>query len=96
MGHRGRRRAKTWHPELIKAAVRMRGESLTSLARNSGLQEDACRDALRTRRPMAEAAIARFIGVPVEELWPERYPAASTDVDSASQAEAHRQISGAV
>ncbi|MEW5687195.1 MAG: helix-turn-helix domain-containing protein [Pseudomonadota bacterium] len=92
MGHRGRKRAKVWHPELIKAEVRMRGESLTSLARLNRLQEDACRDALRTRRPKAEAAIAKFIGVPVEELWPDRYATSSTDVDSASDPAAHRQM----
>jgi Ner family transcriptional regulator len=81
-----------WHPELIKAEVRMRAETLTGLAKKNGLAEDACRDALRTRRPNAEAVIAEFIGVPKEELWPERYRPPSTDVDSASPAEPHRQI----
>ena len=85
---------KQWHPELIKAAVRMRGENLSSLARSSGLQEDACRDALRTRRPEAEAVIAKYIGVPVHELWPDRYPEGerSTNVDNATPEVAHRQI----
>lgn len=84
------RRAKLWHPELIKAQVRMRDETLASLSRKHGLAENACRDALRTRRPMAEEVIAKFIGVPKEELWPDRYPAEpSTNVDSATPLQAH-------
>lgn len=83
-----------WHPELIKATVRMRGESLSSLARKNGLQQDACRDALRTHRPEAEAVIAKYIQVPVHELWPDRYPEGerSTNVDNATPGISHRQI----
>lgn len=81
-----------WHPELIKAEVRMREETLTSLARKNGLAEDACRDALRTHRPAAEVVIAKFIGVPKEKLWPERYAAPeSTSVDSPTPKNTHRQ-----
>lgn len=74
----------------------MRGETLTGLALKNGLKEDACRDALRTRRPAAEVVISNFIGIPKEELWPERYGGAgsSTDVDTATPAEAHGLIGG--
>lgn len=94
---RKRSKPKTWHRELIKAEVRMRGETLTSLALTNDLAEDACRDALRTRRPDAEGVIATFIGVPASELWPDRYPecGTSTSVDSGSGPEPHRQIAGA-
>lgn len=89
---------KVWHRELIKAEVRMRGETLTSLALKNDLTEDACRDALRTRRPEAEGVIANFINVPASELWPERYPecGTSTSVDSGNGTETHRQIAGRV
>lgn len=88
---------RKWHRELIKAEVRMRDETLTSLAVKNGLAEDACRDALRTRRPEAEAVISKFISVPANELWPDRYPnsEASTDVDTRNREAAHCQISEA-
>ncbi len=75
----------------------MGGETLASLARKNGLDECACRDALRTRRPDAEAAIATFIKIPANELWPDRYPESgiSTSVDKPSAGAAHRQIAGA-
>lgn len=87
---------KEWHRELIKAEVRMRGETLTSLALKNDLTEDACRDALRTRRPEAEGVIASFINVPASELWPDRYPecGTSTSVDSGNEPIPHRQIAG--
>ncbi|MDZ4375080.1 MAG: helix-turn-helix domain-containing protein [Phenylobacterium sp.] len=95
MSRLARNRAHRWHREEIKARVRILGETLSSLARKNGLQEDACRDALRTRRPEAEAVIAKFIGVPAEELWPERYgPGPSTNVDSSTPVSAHRQNVG--
>jgi Ner family transcriptional regulator len=89
---------KKWHPELIKAAVRMRGETLTGLALKNGLPECSCRDALRTHRRAAEEVISAFIKVPLEELWPERYAgcAPSTSVDTATPREAHRQNNGAI
>lgn len=72
----------------------MRGQTLTSLAVINGLDACACRDALRTRRPEAEAIIAAFIQIPANELWPDRYPECgpSTSVDKPSEAPAHRQI----
>lgn len=93
MSRHAHKRVTSWHPELIKARVRMQGETLTGLARKNGLQQDACRDALRTRRPEAEAVIAKYIGVPAEELWPDRYGKAepSTNVDSPTPGNAHRQ-----
>lgn len=97
MGGMARRRARSgWHRELIRAHVAMRGETLTGLALKNSLKEDACRDALRTRRPEAEAVIAKFIGVPASELWPERYPdsGTSTDVDIPIVRRPQRQNAG--
>lgn len=98
MGRLSRKRSKRgWHRELIRAHVRMRGETLTSLARKNGLADDACRDALRTRRPEAEAVIAMCIGVPASELWPDRYPenGSPTDVDIPLTPAPQRQFAGA-
>lgn len=62
-----------WHPEEIKCAVRMRGTTLTALALSRDLPEAACRLALIRRHRAGEAAIAKFLGVSVQELWPDRY-----------------------
>lgn len=62
-----------WHPEQIKAAVRMRGITLSELARRHGYGADACRLALRRPWPRVERIIADELGVPPSQLWPERY-----------------------
>lgn len=61
-----------WHPEDIKAAVRKRGSTLAEISRSAGLCSDACRQALRSSWPLAEQAIADFLGVPRGELFPGR------------------------
>lgn len=98
MGRLSQKRSRPgWHRELIRAHVRMSGETLTGLARKNNLADDACRDALRTRRPEAEAVIAKCIGVPAAELWPDRYPGkgVSTDVDTPLTRRPQRQFAGA-
>lgn len=64
---------REWHPEDIKAALRKRGLTLAAVSVDAGLCEDACRQALRRPWPRAERAIAGRLGVPVEQLWPDRY-----------------------
>lgn len=64
-----------WDRFSIKAEVQRRGESLTGLAIGAGLEESACRVALVRRNTRGEKAIAAFLGIPVEDLWPERYKA---------------------
>ena len=66
---------QTWDRFSIKAEVQRRGESLTGLAIDAGLEESACRVALVRRNIRGEQAIAAFLGVPVEDLWPDRYKA---------------------
>ena len=58
------------HPEDIKAAVRKRGKTLTQLAREAGLTESACREALIRPMPAGNRAIANFLGCTVHDLWP--------------------------
>jgi Ner family transcriptional regulator len=68
------RKAKTWHPEEIKAAIRMRGTTLSRLAQDNDLEASACRQALRRpSSPAGERVISAFLSIPLQELWPERY-----------------------
>lgn len=62
-----------WHKEDIKAAIRKRGITLKQLSLDAGLSECAVR--LTFLKPVfrAEQAVANFIDVPAEELWPDRY-----------------------
>ncbi len=64
-----------WHRAQIRAAVEMKGRTLTQLALDNGLEEWACRHALTRRHIPGEKAIAAAIGVPVWELWPGRWRA---------------------
>lgn len=62
-----------WHPEDIKAAVRRRGRTLSSVARDAGIKEDALRRALVVPRRAAEAAIAAELDEHPKVIWPTRY-----------------------
>jgi Ner family transcriptional regulator len=64
-----------WHPEDVKAAVRKRGETLTSLSLKNGFSESYLRNALM--RPLfdGEQIIARFLRVSAAAIWPDRYDA---------------------
>lgn len=64
---------KGWHPEMIKAQIRMRGMTLSLLATRNDLHESACRAALIRSQPEAERVIAKYLGVSLHELWPDRY-----------------------
>lgn len=66
-------RPKGWHPADIRAAIVKRGKTLTGLALESGLDGSACRAALIRPLPNAEMAISRLLGVPLHELWPDRW-----------------------
>ena len=62
-----------WHPEEIKAAVRVRGRTLADLARNAGLADSSTRLALTLPRADAEKAISDFLSVHPMVIWPSRY-----------------------
>jgi Ner family transcriptional regulator len=70
---RTRKQPPKWHKEDIKAAIRKQGETLVSLARKKGLTETCVRNALRTPLPCGERVISDFLGIPLHELWPERW-----------------------
>lgn len=63
-----------WSPEVIKAAIAMRGMTLRALALKHGLSESACRQAInRGNSPAADRVISKFLSVPLSTLWPDRY-----------------------
>lgn len=62
-----------WHPEEIKAAVRMRDSSFEKLSRENNLPDHACRVAARRPHFKGEGVIANFLKVPPRQIWPSRY-----------------------
>jgi Ner family transcriptional regulator len=68
-----KRKPKGWHPEDIKAAVRKRGKTFTALAREHEVDPSTPR--LAASRPCytGEQIVAGFLGIPPQELWPDRY-----------------------
>ena len=66
--------AKTvWHREDIKAAVRKRGTTFFALSLANGLNHNACATALQRHHAKGEEAIAAFLGVSPQDLWPHRF-----------------------
>ena len=71
-----------WDRHAIKAEIYRRGQTLTGLARQAGLADNAIRMALMGKRwARAEQVIADFIGVPAKTLFPlpRNIPLRSTD-----------------
>lgn len=61
------------HPELIRAEIRMKGLSLADVAAAAGIGESTVRQALYKPSTAGEMAIAKVLGKPLYELWPERW-----------------------
>ena len=59
--------------EWIKFQLRMRGSSMSKLARSIGVTRQAVRNALSSPYPRMERVIAAEIGVEPHRIWPERY-----------------------
>lgn len=59
--------------EWIKYQLRLRGSSMSQLARRLGVTRQAVRNALSSSYPKMERAIAHELGLPPEAIWPERY-----------------------
>lgn len=62
-----------WHREQIKAAVRMTGQSLSSLAGANGYESSSFYWALKRPWPAVERIIATHLGRRPQEIWPSRY-----------------------
>lgn len=73
---------KGWHKADIRASVEKKGKTLTQLAREAGLSESACRQALLRPFANSEKVIADCIGVPLWELWPRRWNMDGTRIDN--------------
>ncbi|MCE9848361.1 helix-turn-helix domain-containing protein [Aeromonas allosaccharophila] len=63
-----------WHRADIIAALRKKGTSVSALSREHGLASTTLANALRNPWPKGEKIIATAIGMPVQEIWPSRYP----------------------
>ena len=63
----------TQRNEWIKFQLRIRGSSLSQLARDLGVTRQAVRNALPSRYPRMERVLAAEIGLDPQTIWPERY-----------------------
>ncbi len=63
--------ADNW--ELIKGALRVRGSSLSEVARSLGVTRNAVHHVKDRAYPAVQAEIARVLGREPAELWPWRY-----------------------
>lgn len=59
--------------EWIKFQLRMRGTSMSDLARRIGVTRQAVRNALTAPYPKMERVIANELDLAPEVIWPERY-----------------------
>lgn len=61
------------HPELIRAQIRMRGKTLTDLAKDYSLHPRVVVKALSEPSLSGEKAIADYLNMPLHKLWPKRW-----------------------
>lgn len=66
---------KVWDRHAIKAEIERKGYTLTSVAAKYGMPSQTVRNALDKPSRSGELAIAKFLGVPVHQLFPERWTA---------------------
>ncbi|MEX2941390.1 helix-turn-helix domain-containing protein [Serratia fonticola] len=64
---------KNWHRADIIAAIRKKGTTLSELSRQAGLHERTLYNVLERHWSKGEKIVSDCIGIPVEEIWPERY-----------------------
>ena len=63
----------SWHPEDIKAAIRKRGVTMSELGQAMGVDHRAASKALAEPFTKGEVAIAQYLDVPVQLLFPTRW-----------------------
>ena len=64
---------KNMHRAYIIAEIREKGSTLAQLSIDAGLHPRTLGNALERKYPKGEKIIADFIGIPPQEIWPERY-----------------------
>jgi len=62
-----------WHRADILAAVKKKGGTMVQLSTEAGLAPGTLSNVFTTPWPKGERIIARFIGIPACQIWPERY-----------------------
>lgn len=62
-----------WHPEEIKARLRMRGTTLAALSLAHGLHAATVSAVLRRPAARVQAIIADALGIDPRRIWPSRY-----------------------
>jgi Ner family transcriptional regulator len=63
-----------WHPERIKYELRLKGTTLTALAKKYGLKDSSSMSAALVRsNPANEQRIADELEIHPKEIWPSRY-----------------------
>ena len=71
------------HSEDIKAALRKRGWTLADIAKELDICPSAVSHALtRQRSRRVEETIANKIGLPLQEVWPQRYTGVSSHANT--------------
>lgn len=63
-----------WTPALIRRAIYDRHKTLKELAIENDRNPNSFRHVWKRPNQINEKIIADFLGKPVEELWPDRYP----------------------
>jgi Ner family transcriptional regulator len=90
--------ARKWDTHEIKAELARRGYTLTQLARDNGLPENACRRALSSSCLPGALVIAKTLEVSVQDLWPGRYirrrnhPATTSPAEASLKCDASTDI----
>lgn len=74
-------KTQNWDAPGILAAVKRKQKTLTALAEGAGLNASACRTSLTRPFPAADKVISDFLGVPLHELWPDRYEKDGARID---------------
>lgn len=69
-----------WDQHSILAELRRKGMTLGKLAEINGLNPGSFRHVWKRTHRKAEAAIAEFLELPVDELFPARYPIRSATI----------------
>lgn len=69
-----------WHAEQVKAAIRMRGSTLSALAERHGYDASVITKAMNRRWPAVEAIIAQFLDLHPKEIWPSRYDRSGSSI----------------
>lgn len=68
--------------EWVKYELKLRGYTLTALAKTQGVCREVPSSVFRNRRPKWEKIIANILEMMPCELWPERYPGQSVIVST--------------